>query len=243
MGGRVLTKRPSELGTPDAWILARMEWDIFGTLTWAEVPPKSVQEKCVAELIRRVAKQVYKKSSLDILWAVRYEEGESTGRAHYHILIGAYKDAPHTNKHTFAAQIKHIWENDVRENRYKNYRDCVGHADIRPYDSSKSGAEYICKPALSARDFYELQKFNDGFKAVEYCDATAVSLGPRLVLEIAKARSKSHKIRGFARFLREWKQRNVGSKRVRSDVKKYQILPSQVTFKHPADDETCRTYV
>ena len=239
--GRALSKRASELGTPDAWILARMEWDIFGTLTWAEVPPKSVQEKCVAELIRRVSKQVYKKSHLDILWAIRYEQGESTGRDHYHILIGAYRDAPHTNKHTLANQIKHIWENECRENQTR-YKPCVGHADIRPYDSSKPGAEYICKPALSARDFYELQKFNDGFKKVEYCDATAVSLGPRLILEIAKLRTKSHKGRGFARFLREWRARHVGAKSTAHDVTKYTILPKQDLFKHPADDTTCRLY-
>ena len=78
---------------------------------------------------------------------------------------------------------------------------------------------------------------------MESADATAVSLGPRLILEIAKLRNRSNKIRGFARFLREWKQRNVGSKRARSDVKKYTILPKQDLFKHPADDETCRTYV
>ena len=242
--GRQLSKRASELGTPDAWILARMEWDVFGTLTWAEVPPRSVQDKCVAELIRRVARHVYKSTQLDILWAVRHEEGEATGRDHFHILIGAHQNAPHSNKHTIANQIKFIWENEVKKTLKSNaYRPCVGYADIRAYDSSKSGAEYICKPALSARDFYELQKFNDGFKRVESADATAVSLGPRLILEIAKVRNRSNKIRGFARFLREWKQRNVGSKRVRSDVKKYQVLPSQVTFKHPADDETCRTYV
>ena len=95
--GRQLSKRASELGTPDAWILARMEWDIFGTLTWAEVPPKSVQDKCVAELIRRVARHVYKSTQLDILWAVRHEEGEATGRDHFHILIGAHQNAPHSN--------------------------------------------------------------------------------------------------------------------------------------------------
>ena len=147
-----------------------------------------------------------------------------------------------TNKHTKAHQIKHIWENDVKNNKTK-YKPCVGHADIRPYDSSKSGAEYICKPALSARDFYELQKFNDGFKRVEFADATAVSLGPRLILEIAKMRNKSHKIRGFARFLREWKQRNVGAKRTAKKTKtKYQVMPSN-PYPHPADDETCRIYV
>lgn len=239
--GRSLSRRPSELGTPDSWILARMEWDIFGTLTWADVPPQSVQEKCIAELTRRVAKQVYKGSTLDILWAFRYEEGEKTGRPHWHCLFGAYQNAPTSNKTTIAKQIKHIWENDVKQNKTK-YKPCVGFADIRGYDSTKAGAEYICKPALSARDFYELQKFNDGFKNREHFDATAVSLGPRLILEIAKMRNKSYKIRGFARFLRAWKQRNVGSKRASSDVKKYAVLPRNDAFKHPADDETSRVY-
>ena len=240
--GRSLDRRPSELGTPDSWILARMEWDIFGTLTWAEVPPRSVQEKCIAEFTRRVAKQVYKvPSTLDLLWGYRYEEGEKTGRPHWHCLIGAHQKAPTSNKTTIAKQIKHIWENDVKQNKTK-YKPCVGFADVRAYDSSKAGAEYICKPALSARDFYELQKFNDGFKNREFFDATAVSLGPRLILEIAKMRNKSHKIRGFARFLRAWKQRNVGAKSTAHKTTKYQILPSQDTFKHPADDETSRVY-
>ena len=233
---RSLVHRSSELGNPDSWMLGRIEWDVFGTLTWREVPPRSVMQKCVTEFIRRVAKQVYKKSPLDIMWAIRYEEGEKTQRPHYHILIGAYKDGP-TNKHTIANQCKHIWENDVKKRLKSNaYRPCVGFADCRPYDSSKAGAEYVCKPALSARDYYELMKFNDGFKYGYNDDACTVSLGPRLVLELAKMRSKTHKVRGFARFLREWKQRNVGAKRTAKKTKtKYQVMPSN-PYPHPMDD-------
>ena len=246
---RSLVHRSSELGTPDSWCLSRVEWDVFGTLTWREVPPRSIMEKCVAELVRRVAKKVYQTNHLNIYYAIRYEEGESTGRPHYHILFGSYKNGP-TNKHTIAHQIKHIWENEVKENK-TSYDPCVGHADCRAYDSTKAGAEYICKPALSARDFYELMKFHDGFNSGYGDDETTVSLGPRLVLELAKMRSKAYKGRGFARFLREWKQRNVGAKSTPKKTKKYikgkgwvsqyTVMPSNY-HKHPADFEGLRLY-
>ena len=237
-----LSKRPEELGSPDSWVLGKFEFDIFGTLTWAVIPPLSVQEKCVAEFIRRVGKQVYHvPSTLDFLWALRYELGEKTARPHWHVLIGAHRNPPTTNKKTISHQIKHIWEKEVKATQSKQHKPCVGHADIREYDSTKAGAEYICKPAISARDFYELNKFHDGFKMADGCDATRVSLGPRLVLEIAKRRS--HKFPGFARFLREWKQRNLGSKRVSlKKTKKYRILPNQDAFTHPADDTATRLY-
>ena len=236
-----LSRRTSELGTPDSWVLGKFEWDIFGTLTWANVPPLSVQEKCTVELVRRVAKQIYHvPSHLDILYGVRYEIGEKTGRHHGHIVIGAYRNRPTTNKTIIANQIKHIWENEVKQTKNKKHKPCVGFAKIRPYDSSLAGAEYICKPALSARDFYELSKFHDGFKLSDGSDATRVSLGPRLVLEIAKRRS--HKFPGFARFLRDWKQRNLHPKRVSHKTTKYRILPHQGLFLHPADDTTTRLY-
>ena len=239
-----LSRRSEELGTPDAWCLAREEWDVFGTLTWGVVPPLSVQEKCLAELIRRVSKQVYHVAShLDILYGIRYEIGEKTGRMHCHIVIGAYRNQPTTNKTIIANQIKHIWENEVKATLTRAHKPCVGFADIRKYDSSKAGAEYICKPALSARDFYELNKFHDGFKLSDGSDATRVSLGPRLLLEIAKRRrGRSHKVPGFARFLREWKQRNLNPKRVSHNTTKYRVLPHQAGFIHPAYDETLRLY-
>ena len=235
-----LSHRTSELGTPDSWVLGKFEFDIFGTLTWANVPPLSVQKKCTAELTRRIAKQVYHvNSTLDYLWAYRYEVGEKTGRPHWHVLMGAHR-TPTKNKTTVANQVKHIWENEVKQNQNKKFKPCVGFADIRKYDSSKAGAEYICKPAISSRDFYELNKFHDGFKKSEGCDATRVSLGPRLVLEIAKRRS--HKFPGFARFLRTWKQRNLNPKRVSHKTTKYRVLPNQDAFTHPADDTTTRLY-
>jgi hypothetical protein len=239
---RNLTRRTNELGTPDSWILGKVEWDAFCTFTWAVVPPPTVQEKCIAELTRRIAKQIYKVSSTnDFVWGFRYEEGESTGRPHWHALIGAYQNRS-TNKHIIAHQISHIWENEVKSTKSKKYRPCVGHAKVRAYDSSKAGAEYICKPALSARDFYELQKFHDGFKSYG-SEASRVSLGPRLILEIAKNKNKTHKVPGFARFLRTWKQRNLASKRGSSkSSRNYHVRPSSEWYKHPADDDTTRAY-
>lgn len=238
---RSLVHRSEELGTPDAWCLGRVEWDVFGTLTWREVPSRAVMQRCVVALIRRVAKQIYKKDHLDIYWAIRYEEGESTGRPHYHILLGSYKNGP-SNKHTIAHQVKHIWEKELVEVFKKDYQSCVGYADCRAYDSSKAGAEYICKPALSARDYYELMKFHDGFNRGYGDDETTVSLGPRLVLELAKMRSKAHKGRGFARFLREWKQRNVGVKSTAKKTKDKYTIRRANPHKHPADFDGLRLY-
>jgi len=244
MGERSLTHRAEEVSSPDAWILTKFEFDTFGTLTFQDpLPPLMVMEKTVLELVRRVAKQVYQvPNPNEYLYAFRFEVGEGTGRPHYHFLTGAHRHRPHRNKHIIAHTIKHIWENDVRKTASNRYKPSVGYADVRPYDSSESGAEYICKPVLSARDFYEMQKFNDGFSRAAGDDATRVSLGSRLLLEIAKHRNRSNKVPGFARLLRTLKQRNVGSKRTAYDTKKYKILPDQTTFVHPADDTSSRLY-
>ena len=153
-----LNHRTSELGTPDSWILGRIEWDVFCTFTWANVPPLTVQKQCIAELTRRIAKQVYKvPSHVQMHYGYRYEQGEATGRDHWHALFGSHQSTPTSNKTIIANQINHIWYNDVRNRISKKYKPCVGYADVRKYDSLKAGADYICKPALSARDFYELQ--------------------------------------------------------------------------------------
>ena len=251
-----LSHQKSEYGNPDSWILEKVDWDAFCTFTWADVPPLSVQEKCMLELIRRVAKQVYRVPRIvDYYWALRYEIGEKTGRPHWHAVMGAYRNPPTTNKTIISNQIEHIWEKEVKQFRNKRvkshgweyqdkvYRPCVGFAKVRPYDSSMAGAEYVCKPALSARDYYELEKFHDGFKREEDSDATRVSLGPLVVLEIAKTKNRRpHKVHGYARFLRGWKQRNLNPKRVSNDKRRYGILPNQVGLHHPGDDPTLRGY-
>ena len=195
------------------------------------------------ELIRRTAKQVYKVSSPDgYLYAFRFEIGERTGRPHYHFLTGPHHQRPHNNKDTIAYQIAHIWNNQVKATKSKRFKPCVGYCDIRAYDSSESGAEYICKPVLSARDFYEMEKFRDGFERAACDEGTRVSLGSRLLLEIAKYRNRTDKIPGFARLLRTLKQRNVGSKRAAHNTLKYQVLPDQTSLVHPADDTSRRLY-
>ena len=232
---------------PDAWLLAKIDWDVFGTLTFREIPPKSVMQKCAAEFVRRVSKKIYNLSTpRNLLYGVRYELGEKTGRPHYHFLTGA-KRAPETrvNKTTLAKQMEHIWENEVKQTLKSNaYRPCVGFSKIRKYDSSKTGAGYICKDALSARDLYELKKFHTDITQGFGDDAQRVSLGPKLLLEIAKMRNRSNKVPGFARFLRELKQRNLASKRGgQTKTKKYSVHPSQNWYQHPADDEATRLRV
>ena len=243
MGERSLTHRAEEFSSPDAWILSKFEWDVFGTLTFEDpIPPLSVIDKCGAEFIRRVAKHIYEVSNPNkYIWAMRYELGEKTGRPHFHFLTAPPRGAKRKNKKILAKQMEHIWYQEVRKRVSKKYGPCVGFPKIRPYDSLKAGASYICKPAYSARDFYELSKFKDGFERHAEHDGARVSLGSLLLLEIAKYRNRSNKVPGFARFLRELKQRNVAAKSGPKD-KKYHILPDQTSLVHPADDTACRTY-
>lgn len=243
MGERSLTHRAEEFSSPDAWVLARFEWDVFGTLTFKGFtpPPLSVMDSCCAEFIRRVGKEIYHvPSAHDYIWAVRYELGESTGRPHYHFLTAPPSGGERQNKIALASRMEHLWSNSVKR-VLRRRSSCVGFPKIRAYDSRKPGAAYICKPALSARDFYELSKFKDKFERHAETDGARVSLGSLLLREIAIHRSRSNKVPGLARFLRQLKQRNVAAKSGPKN-KKYHPLPDQTSFVHPNDDPLGRIY-
>jgi len=73
-----------------AYTLARCrDWKVFATLTWkgASVPSPVTQRKMLFAHLYRVAK-LQKIPFRRLLWAVRQEKGEKTGRQHYHVLIG-----------------------------------------------------------------------------------------------------------------------------------------------------------
>jgi hypothetical protein len=140
--------------------------------------------------------------------------------------------------------MEHIWENEVKQIvKSQAYRSCIGFAKVRKYDSSKTGAGYICKQALSARDHYELQKFNADITYAPGDDAQRVSLGPKLLLEIAKMRNRSNKVPGFARFLRQLKQRNLTPKRgsQKTKTRNYSVKQSEDWAIHPRYDQDYAT--
>lgn len=81
-----------------------------------------------------------------LLVALRAEVGEKGGRPHFHCLLGGVNSA---NIMTLRSQLFSEWL------IIANGAD----ADIRLYDSSLAGADYICK-CLTGANEYELKKFN-----------------------------------------------------------------------------------
>ena len=70
-----------------AYSLARIRWDVFGTLTFRSVPsPKKAYGRAWA-LMRLTAELVQRPYS-QLLLALRAELGELTGRFHFHFLLG-----------------------------------------------------------------------------------------------------------------------------------------------------------
>lgn len=219
---------------PDSYLLSKLDWDVFCTFTWKGTPPPySIQQRVVCELTRRVTNQVYhgKDPLWDLKWAIRYELGEKTLRPHWHAVIAGNK-TKHTNKHTAAAQIKYIWEDECARRR-PGLRSNVGFAKVRAYDTNKPGAAYICKgTGLSEANLYELSKFRHGFEQGYGRESVTVLLAPSTLLELAK-RIRRNKSQGFARFLRDLR---TGSKQKPrwSRSKRSGSYVSPEKFEHPA---------
>ncbi|HEY3861298.1 MAG TPA: hypothetical protein VGO59_05360 [Verrucomicrobiae bacterium] len=80
-----------------------------------------------------------------LLIALRGEEGEENGRFHFHCLVGGTLTR---NYHTLAHQAEWLWK----------IQTAGAHVDVRQYDRSLAGAEYVVK-CLGANN-YELNKFS-----------------------------------------------------------------------------------
>ena len=88
-----------------AYSLARLRWDVFGTLTFRSVPsPKRAYGRAWA-LMRRAAELVQRPYS-QLLIALRAELGELTGRFHFPFLLGGTQTR---NEITLVYQLKHLW--------------------------------------------------------------------------------------------------------------------------------------
>lgn len=133
-----------------AYSLARIRWDVFGTLTFRSVPSPKRAYGRAWRLFRQAAKLLQRPYS-QLLIALRAEFGEKTGRFHFHFLLGGTETR---NAITLSHQIEHLW-----------FRLCGQGAisKCRPYDRSRAGVAYVTK-CLQAGNWganrYELNKFN-----------------------------------------------------------------------------------
>ena len=130
--------------TDFAYTLARIEWQFFITHTYSNpIPKRSV---CVAwfwQFCREIS-EVCEVPYNRLLIALRCEYGEANGRFHLHSLVGGI---PSCN----------MWS--LRSRMIGSWKRLSGnaHLEVRLYDRSLAGADYICK-CLGA-NAYELSKF------------------------------------------------------------------------------------
>src|SRR5262245_48289898 len=128
-----------------AYTLARLRWDIFGTLTFRSVPPRGIAWGQAWALMRHAAEivgQPYKR----LLIALRCERGEIGGRVHFHFLMGGTETR---NATTLSFQLRHEWRQHLRSSSH-----------IRPYDHALAGVAYVTKClSTTGADDYEMRKF------------------------------------------------------------------------------------
>ena len=131
-----------------AYSLARIRWDVFGTLTFRSVPStKRAFGRAWAHMhyAAELSEQPYSR----LLIALRAELGEMTGRFHFHYLLGGTQTR---NEITLAHQMEHNW-----------YGMLGAIARCRAYDHSRAGVEYVTKclsQGALGKNEYELRKFN-----------------------------------------------------------------------------------
>jgi hypothetical protein len=137
--------RKSMVGTDYGISLARIQWDFFATLTFAgNVPKPKIAYGLAFSWLRELAVVSgvpYKR----LLIALRGEEGEANGRFHFHCLIGGTTTR---NYHSWQHKAEYLWK----------IRAGGARVDVRQYDRSLAGTEYVCK-CLGA-NAYELNKYS-----------------------------------------------------------------------------------
>jgi hypothetical protein len=133
-----------------AYNLARVRWDMFGTLTFRSVPsPKRAFGRAWA--LMHYAAELCERPYSELLIVFRAELGEMMGRFHLHCLLGGTYTR---NEITLAHQLEHHWFGLFGQGAI---------AKCRAYDHKLAGVAYVTKcltqGTLGANE-YELRKFN-----------------------------------------------------------------------------------
>jgi hypothetical protein len=125
--------RRSEVAVDFGVSLARIQWDLFATLTFAghTVPHRKIAYGLAFRWLQELAKKCGRPYNR-LLIALRGEEGEENGRFHFHCLVGGTLTR---NYHTLIHQAGWLWKIQTGGAR----------VDVRQYDRSLAGAEYMVK--------------------------------------------------------------------------------------------------
>lgn len=169
---------------PDPFLLSRVQWDLFVSLSWRVEPSQDRARKYWFMLVRQIAEW----SGLhfgDVLWLLRFELGETTGRGHYHALVGGLPH--HVLYERLCKVIEQAWlhfrplvtayyrENGKRKK--EQVSKYCGLADVRIYDPVLNALDYSCPSgqegglysdsSVNGANRYEANKFG-GAAWVEY---------------------------------------------------------------------------
>jgi hypothetical protein len=136
---------------PEKHLLEHIEWQFFCTFTFKGLKTvETVWLKMFFSLLREEAGYLGVHFS-KILWVLRREKGEATGRPHYHALIAGLPASAVSESTCFS--LMKMWE-----------RHGGGIARVRVYNSALTGVEYVLKGVDEAftnagANWYELGKF------------------------------------------------------------------------------------
>lgn len=145
-------------------VISRINWDVFGHLTFAVLRPRRVQFGYVWRLVRH-ASTIYGRSYREVLVALRYERGEVGGRPHFHLLLGGIKPP---NLQTLGFQLIAEWKRitPFRLTWSKEKDSLVevrSRVVVRPYMPLGGAEGYLMKECgwtYAGANGYELAKFD-----------------------------------------------------------------------------------
>ncbi len=135
----------------DIHVLKEVPWQFFGTLTFKqERLPERVRLSMFFTLMRHTAK-AHEVKFKKLLWCLRQEHGEATGRRHFHFLLAGLPAEACNMRTCFA--LKNGWESRKG-----------GMARVSRFDPRLDAGSYLTKPAGPADpgDAYESAKFGSG---------------------------------------------------------------------------------
>jgi hypothetical protein len=146
----------SQVRHPEVWSAGRVPWQFFCTLTWANVgahrnrPPSPSKQVTAFFAFARGAAHVSGRHFRELVWLLRHEPGEITGRSHYHCLLSVV--GSEWVRRSTCFYLMHYWEKRLG----------CGHARVRIFRPAMGGLEYTMKDlaeSLRGADRYEFGKF------------------------------------------------------------------------------------
>lgn len=137
---------------PELFSLSQVDWQFFGTLTFRKENVSARKARRMFDRMIGLQARNFGVHYRKVIWCLRTEFGEMTGREHFHALIGGLPTHVKTTATCFA--FKRIWENAGG-----------GMARVYVYECGLDAAGYILKGLedrsrqRSEGHFYETVKF------------------------------------------------------------------------------------